>query len=239
MNKKVITFCVYGKDPKYSVGILNAVQSAITYYDDWEIWVYVCNGGYLSVPEETLNDLNKMTCKVIPYKDYSSGLTCEGMFRRFSLFNDETVDYWISRDADSRCTLREKKMVDEWVDSKKTIHTILDHGCHRDVMGGTFGVCNINLREKYPEKLVDIDNFLYNLVIVKGKQINKYNDDQEWLRSFLQEIVVKYNDFLVHIPKTLNHTNRIYGKDIADLSNCYIVTEYTRNFVGKPSNTTT
>ena len=132
-------------------------------------------------------------------------------------------------------------MVDEWVDSKKTIHTILDHGCHRDVMGGTFGVCNINLREKYPEKVVDIDNFLYNLVIVKGKQINKYNDDQGWLRSFLQEIVVKYNDFLVHIPKTLIHTKRIYGKNIADLSNCYIVTEYTRNFVGKPkpSNTTT
>lgn len=235
MNTKVVAFCVYGKNPKYSKGIIKAVESAITYYNDWEIWVYVCNNGELCVPEETINNLKRIKCKIILYEDYSSGLTCEGMFRRFTLFNDETVDYWISRDADSRCTLREKKMVDEWVDSKKTIHTILDHGCHRDVMGGTFGVCNINLREKYPEKVIDIDNFLYNLVIVKGKQINKYNDDQEWLRSFLQEIVVKYNDFLVHIPKNLIHTNRIYGKDITALSNCYIVTEYTRNFVGKPS----
>jgi len=233
MNKKVITFCVYGTRGKYTLGIIKAVESAIKYYDDWEIWVYVCNNGELCVPKVTITNLNRLKCKIIFYEDYSSNASCEGMFRRFSLFNDETVDYWISRDADSRCTLREKKMVDEWIDSKKTIHTILDHGCHKDVMGGTVGVCNINLREKYPEKLVDIDNYLYNLIIVDKKQLKNYNNDQDWLRKHLKDIIINNNDLMVHVPEKFAGSRCIYGKVPIKSNFSYIITENCSDFVGK------
>ena len=236
MNKKVVTFCVYGKNPKYSSGIINAVKSAIKFYIDWEIWVYTCNEGELSVPEETIQELNKLECKVIKYKNFSQGATCEGMFRRFTPFDDESVDYWLCRDADSRCSLREKTMVDEWISSKKTLHTILDNGCHKDIMGCSFGVCNINLRMKYPEKIININDYLYDFVIVKKRVITKYGDDQVWIRNFLKSIFTGKNDLYAHIPEHLENTMTVYGQNTKSKKFDYTITQKTNDFVGKPVN---
>jgi hypothetical protein len=58
---------------------------------------------------------------------------------RFEAMFDESVDVFISRDADARLTLREKLAVDEWLDSDKSFSVMRDHPHHGPEFHGMFG----------------------------------------------------------------------------------------------------
>jgi hypothetical protein len=63
-----------------------------------------------------------------------------GMFWRFFVSADPTVDRFLVRDADSRLSLREKFAVDEWIASGKGVHTMRDHQNHNyPFNGGMWG----------------------------------------------------------------------------------------------------
>lgn len=193
MCKKVISFCLYGQKRKYCHGMIEAVISANLVYLDWEVWIYYSSSGTEKVPESVLRILKNLNCRLVPYNPIHDQST-EGMFRRFEPILDKNVDYLISRDSDSRSTLDEKQMVEEWIESDKTVHSILDHECHHSVMGGLFGLNLKKFREKYPEiyeKCSLTSNF-------SGKQKKIYNDDQMWLRKFLEYIVTKKKDIYIH-----------------------------------------
>ena len=55
-------------------------------------------------------------------------------------------------------------MIDEWLVSDKAIHSILDHPCHGNLMGCGFGINNIAVRERYPEKIIDMNKYITDLV---------------------------------------------------------------------------
>ena len=50
-----------------------------------------------------------------------------GMFWRFAAIDDHDVEVMLSRDTDSRLTLREKAAVDDWLSSGKLFHVMRDH----------------------------------------------------------------------------------------------------------------
>jgi len=128
MNKKVISFCLYGNNPKYVVGMQKNARLATAIFPDWEVWVYHCD-----VDKESLAIIDSLGAKLINM--VGNGLP--GMFWRFL----PKVDTFIVRDADSRLSLREKLAVDEWVVSGKRFHVLKDHPHHsQTIMGGMFGI---------------------------------------------------------------------------------------------------
>ena len=59
-----------------------------------------------------------------------------GMFWRFMVASDSTVDRYVIRDVDSRLNARDRLAVEEWIESKYDIHILRDHVNHCIVMNG-------------------------------------------------------------------------------------------------------
>ena len=201
MGKKVITYCLFGNKLKYCHGIIEAVVSSNIIYLGWEVRVYYSTGKQI-VPESVLNILKNLNCILIPFSELSNsnGEDIEGMFRRFTPLNEKDVDYWISRDADSRSSLREKKMVDEWIESNKALHSILDNPAHGSLMGGLFGVNNKILMEKYPDKMINIDDHIRSVTSKPVHNTFRRGADQDWIMGHFRS-VTNEKDILVHLNK--------------------------------------
>ena len=164
--KKVVSFCLYGSNSKYCLGAIENVEIINNKYPDWNVYIY-----YNSVPKGIITQLEKLGCKVIYYS--TPQYAWIGMFYRFLPFEDDSVDYWISRDCDSRISEREMSFVNEWIQSGKMFHIIRDHPCHGNpVLGGTFGVNNkkFNMKSK-----IKVQQHIDNYLALYNKQSNKYD----------------------------------------------------------------
>lgn len=122
--EKLISFSLWGDNPKYCVGALENAKQRADFYPDWECVFYV----HKDVPEDVQNKLRGFhgtRVKILDGKaDWTFSLT------RFLPFADENVEYFISRDCDSRFSMREVSAVEQWIDSKALCHTMKDHPCH-------------------------------------------------------------------------------------------------------------
>ena len=236
MGKKVISYCLFGDNLKYCHGIIEAVISSNIIFLDWEVRVYYSIGKQ-KVPEKVVKILKNLNCKLIEFKEVNScsGEDIEGMMRRFNPIGESDVDYWISRDADSRSSYREKKMIDEWISSNKTLHSILDHPCHGSLMGGLFGVNNKLLREKYPEKAINMDEFILELA---NKKNIRRGYDQQWINKHLLDIAKKKKDVLVHLNKSKDCIKRCHIGNIKPITEHFEtkLIDNTSNFCGRQIN---
>lgn len=236
MGKKVISYCLFGNKLKYCHGIIEAVISSNIIFLDWEVRVYYSIGKQ-KVPDKVIDILNNLNCKLIQFKEFSSclGEDIEGMMWRFTPIGESDVDYWISRDADSRSSYREKKMIDEWIKSNKTLHTILDHPCHGSLMGGLFGVNNKLLRKNYPDKIIDMNKFIPELA---KKQNIRRGYDQQWINKHLLNIAKKDKDVLVHLNNSAQCLKRCHIGNVKPITENFetILLEPTSNFSGKQIN---
>jgi len=135
MNK-IISFSLWGNDPKYCVGAIRNAEIAAELFPDWVCQFYIGEG----VPVETqgiLANLDNVDLLDIP--TLLDGW--KGMFARFSPASDPEVDVMISRDCDSRLSLREKAAVEAWMESDKGFHIMRDHPWHgSSILGGMWGV---------------------------------------------------------------------------------------------------
>jgi hypothetical protein len=132
--KKIISFSVYGTDPKYTHGALCNAEAAKVVYPDW-ICRFYCGE---SVPEHIVEQLKSYdNTEVIEMKEDES---YSYMMWRFLPVDDDDVEVTISRDSDSRLSYREKTCVDLFMESESLFHSIQDHSCHDNVMGGMWGM---------------------------------------------------------------------------------------------------
>ena len=145
--KKVASFCLYGRKVTYIVGMKQNIILGKKHFPDWEIRIYHNS----TVPENYITEYKELGAICILCENIGENkLNWEGMFWRWLPWNDESVNIWISRDADSRLSEREAKITNEWITSGKTLHTIRDHKCHYNyIMGGMFGINNNLFRQKY------------------------------------------------------------------------------------------
>jgi len=130
--KRVISFSIYGNDKKYTVGLLRNLELSPKIYPWWIVYIYYNN----SVPIEMINEYSKFeNVKMICMDEYN----IPGVFWRF--FPNDDVERFISRDTDSRLSMREKNAVDEWIESGKSLHIMRDHPHHEiPIHAGLFGV---------------------------------------------------------------------------------------------------
>lgn len=174
MVKKVISFSIYGDNPKYTTGLINNVLLAEYFYPGWNIYIYFNN----TVPTKILNELSSN--KLVKLFDMSNS-NIPGMFWRFLVHDEENVELFIVRDSDSRLSLRESIAVHNWISSNKKLHIMRDHPHHTfKILGGMWGM-----------RVSDI--IMSELVIEYLKNIGEVfsYDMREIDQSFLKDIIYK------------------------------------------------
>ena len=132
--KKIISFCLWGNNPKYCIGAIKNSELYKTIYPDWICRFYIGSDVDINI----ISQLIKNDCEIIivPY----SKNTWINMLWRFKPITDSEVDIFICRDTDSRLNLRERSAVDEWLESNKSVHIMRDHPYHGNCMlGGMIG----------------------------------------------------------------------------------------------------
>ena len=132
--KKIISFCLWGNNPKYCIGAIKNSELYKTIYPDWICRFYIGSDVDINI----ISRLIKNDCEIIivPY----SKNTWINMLWRFKPIIDSEVDIFICRDTDSRLNLREKFAVDEWLESDKSVHIMRDHPYHgNSMLGGMIG----------------------------------------------------------------------------------------------------
>jgi hypothetical protein len=171
MSKKLITFSLWGSNPKYTVGAIRNAVLANTIYPGWVCRYYIGK----SVPNEIVQTLkNFNNVEIIEMEEEGNW---SGMFWRFYPASEQDVDVMISRDCDSRLSLREKLAVDEWLKSDKGFHIMRDHPWHgTHILGGMWGV----KKGVLPQMKNEIDNF------VKGEF---WQVDQNFLSRVIYPLV--------------------------------------------------
>lgn len=180
--KKVISFSLYGNNPIYTIGCINNAKIFKQLFEGWEMWVYHNN----TVPQDILNRLVELDVTLINTNEDNGFL---GSLWRFRPISDPTVSYFISRDCDSRISLRDVTAVNEWLESGKNFHIIREHpiGHHWVLNAGMWGA-----------KGNSIPNFmeLMNDYLNKNFRIHDKTIDQCFLRDVIHPIV--RNDLFLH-----------------------------------------
>jgi len=131
----IISFSLWGDDPKYNIGAVKNCQLAEIYYPDWICRFYIAE----NTPKETINTLkSKQNAEVIETKDFGNW---KSTIKRFFPFSEENVNLFISRDCDSRISSREAAAVNAWMNSDKKFHIMKDHPYHGSfpILAGMFG----------------------------------------------------------------------------------------------------
>ena len=187
---KVFSFCLYGSNPKYTLGMIENIKIINEKFEEWYTYIY-----YNNVPEDILNKIKEYTNVVLLESEYTQAKT---MLDRFKPIDNIDVEVMMVRDADSRIHDRDCWAINEFLNSNKKLHIIRDHSGHRrPIMGGLFGIkkglIEFNIKDKI--KSYELNNE------------NKYDVDQNFLEEYIYPIALKNNDYLLH-------GNKIYANEI-------------------------
>lgn len=189
--KKVISFSIY-KAPKnweismetnykkYILGLYENLKLIKKIYPDWYVFLY---------HDKNLNPDDLLKLK--EYEKFKNILiddeNLNAMQWRFLPLSEDDVGLFISRDADSRVSVREKKSVDEWIESNNIIHIMRDHPHHcYSILGGMWGM------KKIESFNIEKEIKMYN----KSKKFDFEKNwfDKWWDMNFLKDVI--YPKFL-------------------------------------------
>ena len=151
-------------------------------YPDWQMVVYYDN----TVPLDTIEKLESNGVETIQMSE-----EIFGCFWRFLISDRPDCDYAVFRDTDSRISIREKIAVDEWIESKKSVHIMRDHPYHgipagNDRLGILAGMWGIK------GNVIPITDMISKFI--KDKK-NVYGIDQTFLKNIF---IIFENDSLTH-----------------------------------------
>lgn len=178
--KKVISYSLWGAKPEYTVGALKNAELAKEIYPDWICRFYAGKNTCI----KTILGLCLLDNTEIFIMNEEGDWN--GMFWRFSIASDLTVDVAIIRDTDSRLSMREKYAVDEWLDSDKGFHIMRDHPYHQiEICGGMWGIKKGVLPQ------------MHDLIESFEKQ-NCWQTDQNFLKEKVYHLIK--DNTMVHDP---------------------------------------
>ena len=149
MGKKVISFSLYGKQPKYTMGAVANARHASMAYPGWTCRFYVA----ADVPKGIVSRLLAHGAEVVNMGQHFGHEPAS--WRLFAAFEPEN-EIVIFRDSDSRFVKCELVMVNEWLASGKKFHVMRwDYSHDVSVMAGLWG-----LRGHIPELRGPVEKFL-------------------------------------------------------------------------------
>lgn len=165
----VISFSLYGSNPKYYRGMVENIKLRPRIYPEWICWIYCDhhNAAKLETEQELRN--YRFDIKLMPDSNLQQGL----LWRFKPAFEHNFgVERVIVRDADSRINWRERAAVEQWIDSGKYFHFMRDHVDHTlPIMGGMWGCIT--------EKLLNYQG------ILDGWENIDWDGDQRFLNTHI------------------------------------------------------
>jgi hypothetical protein len=181
--KKIISFSLWGDNPKYCVGAIKNALIKDKYYPDWICRFYV----HEDVSDFYINELKSINNTEVVISPHKSDWTFTT--ERFCAIDDYDVSHVIFRDTDSRLNQREADAVNEWIDNNKAIHIMKDHPYHGSfpILAGMWGIN----KSKFPYNM--------KLVLEDFSQRNvdtQYHYDQIFLASYIWPNF--YQDATIH-----------------------------------------
>lgn len=184
-QKKVISFCLWGHEKRYTVGLIQNIKLASIYYPDWLCYIYI---HYKSLTPELKASLKSFSNIKLIIKTDDVIRSKRFMLWRIEPIMDKNVDVFISRDIDTRIFPREVLAVRQWLSSDKVIHIMRDHPQHYNkILGGMFGVKTESFRKydwnKYIESYFQLhgenendqhflEKYIYNMTSINQKMIH-------------------------------------------------------------------
>ena len=240
--KKLISFSLYGNDPKYIQGMFRNIELKKEFYPDWDIIIYHDN----SLEPDVIKRLSQSA--------HLKNFTDSGMLAaswRFCAFDEPDLDRFIVRDADSRLSRREVEAVSEWEDSNRSLHIMRDHPHHgHPILGGMWGLKSdvgiISMKDKILEyqggkvghitnrdnwSMADM-NFLRDVIystfatpsLCKIQAAQDYMHKASWNNeSWTEDFPTKRNtdkNFVGEIITFDNEDNEIRGPQYQELLDC-------------------
>lgn len=202
--KNLISFSLWGDNPKYCVGAIRNVELAKEIYPGWICRFYVNN----TVPENIINTLSNFENVEIFTMECDSGW--DSTFWRFYAASDPTVNILLSRDCDSRLNQRERVAVEEWIISDKDVHIMRDHPWHKSkMMAGMWGVKN--------KRLSYIKDAIHMYLDKFKNGTDYYFVDQNFLNEFIYPQVkddsLIYDEFNIFADSTNNFSTERIGSE--------------------------
>ena len=138
--KKIIAYSLWGDGRIYNYGALENALVAEEFYPDWICRFYCAN----NCDPVIIKELEKRNNVEVVKVDCNENKAINMFWRFIPAFEDD-VDVMISRDTDSILSMREKRAVDEWLNTPdKDFHIMRDHpeGHSLKIMGGMWGCRN-------------------------------------------------------------------------------------------------
>jgi hypothetical protein len=186
-KRRIISFSLYGDNPKYQKGALDNLRLAHELYPGWTCRFHVSQGISPSIVCKLKEEGGEVITKI--RKD-----GVHGTFWRFLPASDRELDILLVRDIDSRLSKREVLAVQEWIKSGKRFHIMRDHPFHIQlIMAGMWG-CRGNILYNLP-RLV----WLWRLMrLITGQRAHRKGKGQD--QVFLSQMVYPRikNDVLIH-----------------------------------------
>ena len=202
--KKIISFSVWGSNPKYAEAAYQNLLLQPKIYPGWICRFYIDE----TVPRDLRIKLEHNAEVIMMPK--SDG--CYGLFWRFEPLKDNTIERFIVRDSDSRLSIREAVAVKEWEESGKEFHIMRDHEQHAAyICGGMWGATSEFIKKVKNIYDQELQNYLSSLTFkeifkIRGKY---FNTDQPFLWRYIWPKII--NTHIAHIADI--QVLRITGKE--------------------------
>jgi hypothetical protein len=212
-HKKIFSYCVYGTQEKYCLGMIKNLEQINNLFPDFEIWITLGDDVPLYYVEKYKCYKNVSLIQT----DISSGrLTAY----RFFAIDDPTVDIMLVRDADSRFGDNDIWCINNFINSSFKIFTIRNHIYHsREIMAGLCGIKkikDINFKEKYNE-------FIKTNVL----NLDYYQNDQDFIIKYLYYPYKK--DIIVYTSHKIFPNEHICSIQAYDKDFCGNVYDFDEN----------
>jgi len=192
----LISFSLYGNDPKYVRGLFENLELKDDIYKGWGVVVYHDD----SVTFEVINALKSYG---VLLKDMTnSGILAASW--RFCVPDLLGVDRFIVRDSDSRISKREEEAVEEWIKDDTILHIMRDHPHHGYPMnGGMWG-----MKVGADTQMEKWSKFSMRSAIIKhqGRTLEKINERTQWWMKdmdFLRDTI--YKEFANPFQSTIHN----------------------------------
>lgn len=193
MHKPIVSFSLFGNDPKYYVGAEKNITEIKQLLPDWEVRIYYHEKMILDGKVDYLKQLGAV---LIDVKDIVLGdkeSIHYPFFWRFLSFLENVPS--IARDLDSRFSDREIEYINRWMNSGCDYFIIRDHPWQSPVPAGLFGI------KKFIQEFKD-----HFVNFVNNENLN-WGADQEILRIYMEKtnkenlFYCGYDDKTNYIPR--------------------------------------
>ena len=168
-SRNVVSFSIWGSHPRYLNGAITNSIVCRYLYPGWTPRFYADP----SLPEAFLNRLTANGAKVVLVTDLPAARY--GLFWRFLVEDDEEVDIYIIRDADSVVNIKEAWAVTDWLRSDAAFHVMRDSPQHSElILAGMWGAHRGNIGNMRNRIIAHVEG--------SQKTGNDITSDQRFLR---------------------------------------------------------